>query len=120
MLVFMEELENAHINMFDTAATNNGVRCKPIKDEMTLEFTIIEAAQCDTGIYLMPTEFGRGVDFKLQKDAFVIVLMNGSLSLKDSDINQMAGRGNRSQGTPQGHVILCKDSVASTNVKTLL
>jgi len=35
---------------------------------------------------LINYEFGRGVDFKLQKDAFVLLLLNGELKLTKSDV----------------------------------
>ena len=38
------------------------------------------------GVYIISSEFIRGIDFKLQHDAEVIVLVNGELSLDLSDI----------------------------------
>jgi hypothetical protein len=35
----------------------------------------------------MPTRFGRGIDFKLLKEAKVVILMGGSLDLNSSDID---------------------------------
>lgn len=37
----------------------------------------------------------------------MIILMNGELLFNHSDIEQMAGRGNRSQGVSKAHVFLC-------------
>ena len=48
--------------------------------------------------------------------------MNGALEFNSADIEQMAGRGNRSQGTSSAHVFLCSstkgksiEAILSTN-----
>jgi len=48
--------------------------------------------------------------------------MNGALEFNTADIEQMAGRGNRSQGTSSAHVFLCSstkgksiEAILSTN-----
>ena len=61
-----------------------------------LRYEVREAADKSNGIYLLRQEFGRGIDFKLLEKAYVVVLMNGSLELTEADVDQMAGRGNRS------------------------
>ena len=52
----------------------------------------------------------------------MIILMNGALEFNSADIEQMAGRGNRSQGTSSAHVFLCSltkgksiEAILSTN-----
>lgn len=45
---------------------------------------------------------------KFQKDADVVVMMNGECKLNTADIEQAAGRGNRSQGQPKATVIMTK------------
>lgn len=52
----------------------------------------------------------------------MIILMNGALEFNTADIEQMAGRGNRSQGTSSAHVFLCSstkgksiEAILSTN-----
>ena len=48
-----------------------------------------------SGVFTFDKGFGRGIDFKLQQDAKVLVLMNGEQKLTTADIGQMAGRGTR-------------------------
>ena len=44
----------------------------------------------------------------MQQNARVIVIVNGKLELSYSDIIQISGRGNRSQGIPEALCILTK------------
>jgi len=39
-----------------------------------------------SGVFTFDKEFGRGIDFKLQQDAKVLVLMNGEQKLTTADI----------------------------------
>ena len=67
-----------------------------------------DAGAKSKGVYLFPKKFGRGIDFKLQIDAKVLILMNGDHKLTTADCNQLAGRGNRSQAIPSALLIMIK------------
>ena len=58
------------------------------------------------GIFFVNTDFSRGFDAKLDKNAFVfVVLFDPNLGVFSlSDILQMIGRGNRSRGSAEGKV----------------
>jgi hypothetical protein len=43
------------------------------------------------GVFIFPKVYGRGIDFKFQTDAKVLILMNGDLKLTTADVHQMAG-----------------------------
>ncbi len=66
-----------------------------------------------TGIIVLTTPFARGYDLKLTVDAKVYIVANGN-KLKQSDVFQMLGRGCRSQGNPDGILILCHDLATTT------
>ena len=61
-----------------------------------------------SGVFTFDKGFGRGIDFKLQQDAKVLVLMNGEKKLTTADIGQMAGRGTRAQTIPCATLIVTK------------
>ena len=61
-----------------------------------------------SGVFTFDKGFGRGIDFKLQQDAKVLVLMNGEQKLTTADIGQMAGRGTRPQTIPCATLIVTK------------
>ena len=61
-----------------------------------------------SGVFTFDKGFGRGIDFKLQQDAKVLVLMNGEQKLTTADIGQMAGRGTRAQTIPCATLIVTK------------
>ena len=67
-----------------------------------------EAKKRDNDVYVLLKEYGRGVDFKMQKEAKVLVLVNGKFELALSDVQQMAGRGSRAQSTPSASVLVIK------------
>ena len=52
-----------------------------VNNEKELTFDIDKAARAEHGVYALATGFGRGIDFKFAKDAFVLVIMNGDLTL---------------------------------------
>jgi len=85
-LVFSEDYDFA-IKLFDGLEKQLGVKLHAIPDGDTLERTNIEAVNCQNGVFVMPTLFGRGIDFKLLKEAKVVILMGGSLDLNSSDID---------------------------------
>jgi len=85
-LVFSEDYDFA-IKLFDGLKKELGVKLHAIPDGDTLERTTIEAVNCQNGVFVMPTLFGRGIDFKLLKEAKVVILMGGSLDLNSSDID---------------------------------
>ena len=89
--------------------------CKLVKVEMKLclsddqlKTISAEAKKRDNGVYVLLKEYGRGVDFKMQKEAKVLVLVNGKFELALSDVQQMAGRGSRAQSTPSASVLVIK------------
>ncbi len=52
-----------------------------VKNEQELTFAIDKAARAENGVYTLATGFGRVIDFKFAKDAFVFAMMNGDLTL---------------------------------------
>ena len=69
-----------------------------------------EASGATKGAYLFPKKYGRGIDFKMQTEAKVLILMNGHHKLTTADLNQLAGRGTRSQTVPSATLIAIKPS----------
>ena len=121
ILVFMGDLPTGdHVKFVEAAARLHKVEYLKIEDDEALKFESRAATEKETGVFILACKYGRGVDFKLRSDAFVIILMNGELKLRNSNILQMAGRGNRSQGVPTAHVILCKESPKGRNVDAIL
>ena len=53
------------------------------------------------GVFVLKREFGRGLDWKLGKDAEVLILGNDN-TLTSSEAIQMVGRSSRSQGKGKG------------------
>jgi len=105
LLVFVEKPDK-HINIWiDQLAAHAQVPCFNIdKVEQAIEFRDALVESCN-GIMKISTEFCRGYDLKLMKDAYVLVIANGQ-ELTVSKINQMLGRGNRSQGRPEGCLVM--------------
>ncbi len=56
-----------------------------VKNEQELTFAIDKAARSENGVYALATSFGRGIDFKFAKDAFVFI-MNGDLTLNREEV----------------------------------
>jgi hypothetical protein len=63
------------------------------------------SAEIESGVFLLGQRFARGIDLKLQKDAVVVICLNGPQTLSMNTTEQMAGRGNRAQGKQIAHVI---------------
>ncbi len=57
-----------------------------VKNEKELTFAIDKAARAEHGVYALATGFGRGVDLQFAKDAFVLVIMNGDLTLNREEV----------------------------------
>ena len=57
-----------------------------VKNEKDFKFAIDKAARAEHGVYALATGFGRGIDFKFAKDAFVLVIMNGDLTLNREEV----------------------------------
>ncbi len=57
-------------------------------------------------MYALATGFGRGIDLKFAKNAFVLVIMNCNLTFNREEVYLLAGRGNRTQGTPAADVLI--------------
>ena len=62
---------------------------------------------------------GRGIDFKFLYEAKVLIIFNGKLMFRHSDIAQIAGRGTRSQGLPSALVIMTSDA-KGTDIPSIL
>ncbi len=57
-----------------------------VKNEQELTFAIDKADRAEHGVYALARGFGRGIDFKFAKDAFVFVIMNGDLTLNREEV----------------------------------
>ncbi len=57
-----------------------------VKNEQELTFAIDKAARAEHDVYALTTGFGRGIGFKFAKDAFVLVIMNGDLTLNREEV----------------------------------
>jgi hypothetical protein len=57
-----------------------------VNNEQELMFAIDKAAKAENGVFALATGFGRGIDFKFAKDAFVLVIMNGDLTLNREEV----------------------------------
>ena len=62
---------------------------------------------------------GRGIDFKFLCEAKVLIIFNGKLMFRHSDIAQIAGRGNQSQGLPSALVIMTS-AAKGTDIQAIL
>jgi hypothetical protein len=97
MLIFLEnEKDDKLIAKIKAACDQARLSLSLCFDAMDLKTFEKAASAKSSGVYLFPKKYGRGIDFKLQVDAKVLVLMNGAHKLTTADINQLAGRGNRS------------------------
>ena len=54
---------------------------------LSSRFAIDKAARAEQGVYPLATGFGRGIDFKFAKDAFVLVIMNGDFTLNREEVH---------------------------------
>ena len=57
-----------------------------VNNEQELTFAIDKAAIAENGVYALATGFGRGIDFKFAKDAFVLVIISGNLTLNREEV----------------------------------
>jgi len=97
MLIFLENDEDEKlISKIKAACVQARLSLSPCFNDEQLKTFEKAASAKSSGVYLFPKRYGRGIDFKLQVDAKVLVLMNGAHKLTTADINQLAGRGNRS------------------------
>ena len=74
------------------------------------------SAEIENGVFLLGYGFSRGIDLKLQKDAVVVICLNGPQTLSMNAAEQMAGRGNRAQGKQIAHVIGFSDPKFKTAI----
>ena len=65
ILVFLENYDGSERTKVAEIATSMKLEVRELPDDNTLSLVMIEATQCDSGVYIMPARFGRGVDFKL-------------------------------------------------------
>ena len=72
------------------------------------------------GVFIVDKDFGRGINFKLMKEASVLILLNDDVSISWKDAVQMADRGNRSQGNPTALLMLIKPSSKNAEILTIL
>ena len=108
MIIFLEDMtDEKSFTAVKTACRSIGL-IKVEEDAREMQVAGTGAASSNSGAYILSTRYGRGYDFKLQKDAHVFVLMNGDQLLTLADVKQMAGRGNRSQGTLSATIIMAK------------
>lgn len=107
MLIFLENVNDEKlISGIRAACTEVRLNLGTCFNEEQLATFGKDAGGKSKGVYLFPKKFGRGIDFKLQIDAKVLILMNGEHKLTTADINQLAGRGNRSQAIPSALLIM--------------
>ena len=52
-----------------------------VNKEEELTYAVDKAAKTVDGVFALSTSFGRGIDFKFAKDAFVLIILNGELTL---------------------------------------
>ena len=66
------------------------------------------ALHVSNGIIRMDMALGRGINIKLAKDAHVMIKMDDIASFTMLDMNQLMGRGCRSQGHGEGSIYIPK------------
>ena len=106
ILVFMEKNEQKQVPIIEEICEQLRIYVELLLNEDLVKNDIeTTATELDKVLFLIDAEIGgRGVDFKLLVNAEVLILLNGDLNFTWSDVAQMAGRGNRSQGTPSAHI----------------
>ena len=52
-----------------------------VNKEEELTYAVDKAAKTENGVFALSTSFGRGIDFKFAQDAFVLIILNGNLTL---------------------------------------
>ena len=57
-----------------------------VNKEEELAYAVDRAAKTENGVYALATSFGRGIDFKFAKDAFVLIIFNGDLTLNREEV----------------------------------
>ena len=88
MLIFLEKVEDEWlITEIKAACTEVRLAVATCFNEEQLATFGKDAGAKSKGVYLFPKTYGRGIDFKLQIDAKVLILMNGEYKLTTADCN---------------------------------
>ena len=107
ILIFLEKYDDdALVTPIRNLCSVAGIYFEACSDDDTLRVLSNEVGAKSNGVFIFPKVYGRGIDFKFQTDAKVLILMNGDLKLTTADVHQMAGRGTRSQGIPSATIIM--------------
>ena len=81
VIVFIEKPEDKLIASMKKITNNYAGGYYAVNNEQELTFAVDRAAKATHGVYALASGFGRGIDFKFAKDAFVLIIMNGNLTL---------------------------------------
>jgi hypothetical protein len=86
VIVFFEQKDDKLLSMMKKMTNQFPGNFCAVNNEQELTFAIDKAARAENGVYALATGFGRGIDFKFAKDAFVLVIMNGDLTLNREEV----------------------------------
>ena len=75
----MEKMEAAIIKMVKQFLAQFEEKPRLFEDEDNLIFSTNADAKESKGVYIIDAAFGRGIDFKFKKNAFVIVILNDDI-----------------------------------------
>ena len=75
----MEKMEAAIIKMVRDYLRQFDEKPRLFDDEDKLIFSTNADAKESKGVYIIDAAFGRGIDFKFKKNAFVIVILNDDI-----------------------------------------
>jgi len=88
MLIFVEdEKDEKTLKAIQTASQAAKLRVSLCMTEDNLKVISADATQRTDGVYVFPQKFGRGIDFKLMKDAKVLILMKAESKLTTADVD---------------------------------
>ncbi len=85
-IVFFERKDEKLLSMMKKMTTQFLGNICAVNNEKELTFAIDKAARAEHGVHALTTGFGRGIDFKFAKDAFVLIIMNGDLTLNREEV----------------------------------
>ena len=75
----MKKMETAIIKMVRDYLRQFDEKPRLFNDEDKLIFSTNADAKESKGVYIIDAAFGRGIDFKFKKNAFVIVILNDDI-----------------------------------------
>lgn len=88
ILIFMEDEEDKTLlQAIREACKSAKLTAKECLVESEIRVLSADATQRKDGVYVFPQKFGRGLDFKLMKDARVLILMKADSKLTEADIH---------------------------------